>query len=74
MVCAHRGPAAPPHCLLPDFSTWARAFFTTTSLRRTARAKFWKDERIPDLLVRLADALEALPEWDTIPAIMPFAP
>ena len=29
-----------------------------------AKEKFWKDERIPDLLRKLADALAALPEWD----------
>ncbi|HZV59108.1 MAG TPA: hypothetical protein VFF42_02125, partial [Candidatus Eremiobacteraceae bacterium] len=26
--------------------------------------KFWKDERVPDLLSKLADALEALLEWN----------
>jgi len=50
--------------LLPDFSTWARAFFTDEfDYDEAARAKFWKDERIPELLVKLADALAALPEW-----------
>ena len=50
--------------LLPDFSTWARAFFTDDfGYDEAARAKFWKDERIPDLLAKLADALAALPEW-----------
>ena len=50
--------------LLPDFSTWARAFFSDEfDYDAAAREKFWKDERLPDLLARLADALEALPEW-----------
>jgi glutamyl-tRNA synthetase len=50
--------------LLPDFSTWARAFFSDDFAYETAaRAKFWKDERLPDLLAQLADALEALPQW-----------
>ncbi len=26
--------------------------------------KFWKDERLPALLEKLADALAALPEWN----------
>jgi glutamyl-tRNA synthetase len=50
--------------LLPDFSTWARAFFSDDfEYDPAAREKFWKDERLPDLLSKLADALEALPEW-----------
>jgi glutamyl-tRNA synthetase len=50
--------------LLPDFSTWARAFFSDDfPYDPAARAKFWKDERLPGLLARLAAALEALPEW-----------
>jgi glutamyl-tRNA synthetase len=50
--------------LLPDFSTWARAFFSDEfAYDEAARAKFWKDERLPELLSRLADALETLPEW-----------
>ncbi len=50
--------------LLPDFSTWARAFFSDDFVYESAaREKFWKDERLPDLLARLADALETLPEW-----------
>jgi len=51
--------------LLPDFSTWGRAFFSDDfSYDPAAREKFWKDERLPDLLARLADALAALPQWD----------
>jgi len=50
--------------LLPDFSTWGRAFFAEDfAYENAARAKFWKDERLPDLLGRLAGALEALPDW-----------
>ncbi len=50
--------------LLPDFSTWARAFFSDDfEYEAAAREKFWKDERLPDLLSQLADALEKLPEW-----------
>ena len=50
--------------LLPDFSTWARAFFSDDfAYDPAAREKFWKDERLPDLLARLADKLEKLPEW-----------
>jgi glutamyl-tRNA synthetase len=50
--------------LLRDFSTWARAFFTDDfDYEAEAREKFWKDERLPALLGRLADGLAALPEW-----------
>lgn len=50
--------------LLPDFSTWGRAFFSDDfSYDPAAREKFWKDERLPDLITRLAEALEALPDW-----------
>jgi len=50
---------------LRDFTTWARAFFTDDfDYDRDAREKFWKDERLPTILERLADALEALPEWN----------
>lgn len=50
--------------LLPDFSTWARAFFSDDfEYQQAARDKFWKDERLPDLLGRLADSLEQLPEF-----------
>jgi glutamyl-tRNA synthetase len=51
--------------LLPDFTTWARAFFTDDfDYEAEARAKFWKDERLPEMLSKLADALDALPEWN----------
>lgn len=51
--------------LLPDFGTWARAFFSDDFVRdEAAKAKFWKDEKVPALLTTLADALAALPEWN----------
>jgi glutamyl-tRNA synthetase len=51
--------------LVTDFTGWARAFFTDDfEYEAEARAKFWKDEKLPALLAKLADALEALPEWN----------
>ena len=51
--------------LLPDFSSWARAFFSDDfGYDPAARAKFWNDERLPQLLEKLAAALEALPDWN----------
>ncbi|MGB7667755.1 MAG: hypothetical protein WBL66_10885, partial [Candidatus Acidiferrales bacterium] len=32
-----------------------------------ARAKFWKDPKVPDLLAKLADALDALTDWSHDP-------
>ena len=50
--------------LLSDFSGWARAFFTDNfDYEAEARAKFWKDERLPALLQKLADALASLPDF-----------
>jgi glutamyl-tRNA synthetase len=50
--------------LLPDFSTWARGFFSDEfPYDPAACQKFWKDERLADLLRALADALAALPDW-----------
>jgi len=50
---------------LGDFTTWARAFFTDDfEYEAEAKAKFWKDERVPALLGKLTDALAALPEWN----------
>ena len=47
--------------LLPDFSTWARAFFSDSfEYDPQAREKFWKDERLGAMLGKLADALAAL--------------
>jgi len=51
--------------LLPDFSSWSRAFFSEDfALDAAAKAKFWKDEKVPQLLKSLGDALSALPEWN----------
>ena len=51
--------------MLLDFSTWARAFFTNDfDYDPAAREKFWKDEHLPVLLGKLADALDALSDWN----------
>ncbi len=59
--------------LLPDFSTWARAFFTDDfSLDPAAQEKFWKLKSkpgetppgLPRLLSALADQYAALSEWN----------
>ena len=51
--------------LLPDFSTWSRAFFSEEfSYEQAAKDKFWKDSKVPELLTKTADALAALPEWN----------
>jgi len=51
--------------LLPDFSNWARAFFSDEfAYDSAAREKFWKDARLPDLLGRLAGGLAALSDWN----------
>ena len=51
--------------LLPDFTTWARGFFTDDfDYDADARDKFWKDERVRPMLGKLADSLEALPDWN----------
>jgi glutamyl-tRNA synthetase len=51
--------------LLGDFTTWARAFFTDDfDYEAEARQKFWKDERLPAMLAKLADALEGLADWN----------
>ena len=51
--------------LITDFTGWARAFFTDDfEFEAEARAKFWKDEKLPVLLAKLADALAALPDWN----------
>ena len=50
---------------LGDFTTWSRAFFADDfDYDAEAKAKFWKDERIPGLLGKVADALAALPDWN----------
>ncbi|MGH9682849.1 MAG: glutamate--tRNA ligase [Candidatus Acidiferrales bacterium] len=51
--------------LLGDFSGWARAFFSDDfDYDADAREKFWKDERLPGLLGKLADSLVALDDWN----------
>ena len=50
---------------LPDFTSWARGFFTDDfQYDQEAREKFWKDEKVPGLLAQTATALEALPDWN----------
>ena len=50
--------------LLPDFSSWSRAFFSDEFTRdAAAKEKFWKDPKVPGLLAKLADVLEGLTEW-----------
>ena len=51
--------------LLPDFSTWARAFFSDAfEYDPQAREKFWKDERVGPMLAKLAEGLAALTDWN----------
>jgi len=53
--------------LLLDFSTWSRAFFSDEfEIDVAAKAKFWKDTKVPELLAKLADTLAAIPpaEWN----------
>jgi glutamyl-tRNA synthetase len=51
--------------LLGDFTTWARAFFTDDfDYDADAKEKFWKDERLPAMLEKLAGALDALSDWN----------
>jgi len=51
--------------LLPDFSSWSRAFFSDDfPIDQAAKDKFWKDPKVPELLVKVADALAALTEWN----------
>jgi Anticodon binding domain len=48
--------------LLPDFSSWSRAFFSDEfPIDPAANAKFWKDEKVPALLAKLAAARGAGP-------------
>jgi len=50
--------------LLRDFSTWARAFFADDfGYDPAARKKFWKDERLPALMEKLAARLGTVEEW-----------
>jgi glutamyl-tRNA synthetase len=51
--------------LLPDFGSWSRAFFSDAfTIDPAAKAKFWKDEKVPSLLAKLAEALAGLTEWN----------
>ncbi|HXQ24945.1 MAG TPA: glutamate--tRNA ligase [Candidatus Acidoferrales bacterium] len=51
--------------LLGDFTSWARAFFTDDfDYDAEAREKFWKDERLPAMIEKLAATLAALPDWN----------
>jgi glutamyl-tRNA synthetase len=51
--------------LLGDFASSARAFFADDfDYAADAREKFWKDDRVPELLGKLADALAASSEWN----------
>ncbi len=51
--------------LLPDFSTWSRAFFSDEfEINADAKAKFWKDAKVPELLAKLAEKLAAIPPAD----------
>jgi glutamyl-tRNA synthetase len=51
--------------LLPDFSTWSRAFFSDDfNIDQAAKEKFWKDPKVPELLAKLAEALATLTEWN----------
>jgi glutamyl-tRNA synthetase len=51
--------------LITDFSGWARAFFSDDfDYEPEAGEKFWKDERVPGMLGKLADALEGLSDWN----------
>jgi glutamyl-tRNA synthetase len=51
--------------LIPDFSTWSRAFFSDDfPIEEAGKAKFWKDPKVPELLRKLANALAAVPEWN----------
>ena len=55
--------------LLPDFSSWSRAFFTDDFQRDpAAKEKFWKEPaKIRDLLEKTAYALAALADWSHDP-------
>jgi glutamyl-tRNA synthetase len=52
--------------LLPDFTSWSRAFFSDEFVRdAAAKEKFWKEPaKIEELLSNTADALGQLTEWN----------
>ena len=65
MVCTYRGIAASPDSPPPGFLALGSRIFTDDfDYDLAAREKFWKDERLPDLLGRLTDELAALPDWN----------
>jgi glutamyl-tRNA synthetase len=55
--------------LLPDFSSWSRAFFSDDFVRNpAAKEKFWKEPaKIKELLGKTADALAAVTDWSHDP-------
>jgi glutamyl-tRNA synthetase len=55
--------------LLPDFSSWSRAFFSDDFVRDpAAKEKFWKEPaRIAQLLGKTADALAKVTDWSHDP-------
>ena len=55
--------------LLPDFSSWSRAFFSDDFVRDpAAKEKFWKEPaKIKELLGKTADALAAVTDWSHDP-------
>jgi glutamyl-tRNA synthetase len=55
--------------LLPDFSSWSRAFFSDDFVRDpAAKEKFWKEPaKIKELLGKTADALAADTDWSHDP-------
>src|SRR6195256_2807047 len=51
--------------LLPNFSSWSRAFFTDDfEIDPAASAKFWKDPKVRELLSKLAEKLAAVAPGD----------
>ncbi|MBI3662709.1 MAG: glutamate--tRNA ligase [Acidobacteria bacterium] len=51
--------------LLPDFSTWARGFFSDDFFYDgAAMEKFWKDAKLPALMEKLTAGYAALTEWN----------
>jgi len=55
--------------LLPDFSSWSKAFFSDDFVRdAAAKEKFWKEPaRIKELLGKTAEGLEAVSDWSHDP-------
>jgi len=51
--------------LLPDFTHWARAFFTDDfDYEPEAVEKYWRDEKVPGMLAKLVDVLTPLADWN----------